>query len=156
MTPLVSRASRAVGAGLLGHAAVAERDRVGDGAAVAAAARVDRHPRSLVQDDEARVFVQDMQGQVLRLDGGRQERRHVDVDPVAVVHAGCGSRGAPVEQDRPRLDQPLDGGAAERRQPRAEIAVQPRSRVRRGHVETSFLGLVEVESGREVVHHAGF
>jgi hypothetical protein len=66
----------------------------------------------LVDDQNVRIFVEDIEGDVLRLDFERAGRRFVDDDVIPGVDGGRWFRGALIEQDVPTVDQVAGARAA--------------------------------------------
>ena len=116
------------------------QERVDEGTVRVAGGGMHDHAGRLVDHDEIRVVVKDIQGQRFRAWRRRGGRRDVDSHDVAGADGEAGARGGPVEPDPALPDQPLDlrsGSAAETsRQKLVETAAGVIDR----HVEIHVLG----------------
>ena len=114
--------------------------RIDESAVRVAGGRMHDHARRLVDDDEIRVVVDDVEGQRLGPRRRRRRRRHVHPHHVAGVDGGSRARRRAVEQDVPLSDQLLDLRPGAASQLRSQELVESQAGVVGPHLEDDMLG----------------
>ena len=113
---------------------------VDQGAVRVTRGRMHHHAGRLVDDDQIRVVVENVQGQRLGPRRRRGGRRDVHPHEVAGADGDPGARGGSVEADQPVPDQSLDLRPRSAAETGGEKLVQTDARVVRLHFEVDVLG----------------
>ena len=75
--------------------------------------RVHHHPLGLVDDQQMRVLVKDVQRDIFRHDRSRADRGDLHTDHIPRLQAVTGPDRPVIDQDHPILEQSLDAGAGQ-------------------------------------------
>lgn len=112
------------------EATEAVEESIDHGAVFIAVRGVDDHPAGFIEHSEVGVFVEDIQGDVLRLSIGRFVGRNGAADGVTGVEVGAGFRGTSVNGDVTVFDESLDAGAGEVGEAGGEEFIEPGAPIR--------------------------